>query len=188
MPDFLPRALELRGTTMHERSRTTMRELTVDEMVDTLCDGHPPAGLADAVAATVHETFVNVARFPDGLKDLLARLGRDRPLAVLSNFFMTSPIDAALERRGPHRVLRAHRGLRDARTHEAAPGALRDRAREAGHGDGEDAHGGRRLLGGHRGRPPRGPSHRALPAAPPGPDERRARARNPGGPDPQAAR
>ncbi|MHC4732098.1 MAG: HAD family hydrolase, partial [Planctomycetota bacterium] len=44
------------------------------------------------------EVFLRNARFPDGIRELLERLARRRPLAVLSNFFMTPPVEAVLRR------------------------------------------------------------------------------------------
>ncbi|MHC4550648.1 MAG: HAD family hydrolase [Planctomycetota bacterium] len=99
VPDFRERILRLRDEVAGRRY-TTMREATVEEYVDAFCDGTPPAGLAEAVRETVQQTFLETCRFPDGLRDLLERLGQRRQLAVLSNFFMTSPVTAVLERAG----------------------------------------------------------------------------------------
>jgi FMN phosphatase YigB (HAD superfamily) len=95
--DFLERARRLREI-VTERKYTTMREATVEEYVGIFCDGAAPAGLADAVGRTVHEVFLENARFPDGIRDLLERLAGRHPLAVLSNFFMTPPVEEVLRR------------------------------------------------------------------------------------------
>jgi FMN phosphatase YigB (HAD superfamily) len=95
--DFSQRAQRLRDT-VGGRKYTTMREATVEEYVFIFCNGAPPAGLADAVGRTVHEVFLENARFPDGTRELLERLAQRGPLAVLSNFFMTPPVEEVLRR------------------------------------------------------------------------------------------
>ena len=97
--DFVPRVLRLRDAAV-ERKYTTMRETSVKEFVDAFCEGSAPDGLADAVAETVHETFLAVASVPEATRGLLRRLARRHPLAVLSNFFLASPVEAILERDG----------------------------------------------------------------------------------------
>lgn len=97
VPDFLERAQRLRDA-VGGRKYTTMREATVEEYVDIFCNGDVPAGLADAVGRTVHEVFLARARFPGGTRDLLQRLAQRHPLAVLSNFFMTEPVEVVLRR------------------------------------------------------------------------------------------
>ncbi|MHC4973537.1 MAG: HAD family hydrolase [Planctomycetota bacterium] len=97
VPDFLERAQRLRDA-VGGRKYTTMREATVDEYVDIFCDGAAPTGLADAVGRTVREVFLEHARFPEGTRALLERFARRGPLAVLSNFFMTSPVEEVLQR------------------------------------------------------------------------------------------
>jgi FMN phosphatase YigB (HAD superfamily) len=97
VPDFKERARRLRDA-VGDRKYTTMREATVEEYVEIFCDGAAPAGLADAVGSTVHDVFLKSARFPAGTRELLERLAGQCPLAVLSNFFMTAPVDETLKR------------------------------------------------------------------------------------------
>jgi len=59
-----------------------------------------PPGLASEVAAKAHEAFLDTFEIPSRVKPLLERLGRRYRLGVLSNFFLTRPIVAALERAG----------------------------------------------------------------------------------------
>jgi FMN phosphatase YigB (HAD superfamily) len=99
VPDFQERARRLRDA-VGDRKYTTMREASVEEYVEIFCDGAAPAGLADAVGRTVHEVFLESARFPNGTRDLLERLAGRQPLAVLSNFFMTAPVEETLRREG----------------------------------------------------------------------------------------
>ncbi len=100
MPDFFERGTAARDRLIAERKYTSMREVRVEEYVDAICDAPTPPGLADAVAETMHRTFVEMYRVPDGLGDLLGRLGERRPLAVLSNFLLTAPIHDVLKRNG----------------------------------------------------------------------------------------
>ena len=72
----------------------------MDEFVRELHGSAPPEGLVDATASTIHEVFQELVTIPEGLGELLDELGRDRPLAVLSNFVMTEPIDTLLENTG----------------------------------------------------------------------------------------
>ena len=97
VPDFLERARRLREI-VADRRYTTMREATVEEYVGIFLDGAAPAGLVDAVGRTVHEVFLENARFPDGIRELLERLAGRHPLAMLSNFFMTRPVEEVLQR------------------------------------------------------------------------------------------
>lgn len=105
VPDFLERARRLRDA-VGGRKYTTMREATVEEYVEIFCDGDAPAGLADAVGRTVHEVFLECARFPEDTRDLLERLAERHPLAVLSNFFMTGPVEVVLHRAQLHDLFR----------------------------------------------------------------------------------
>jgi FMN phosphatase YigB (HAD superfamily) len=100
MPEFFERAFRARDALISEREATTLREVTVEEFVDEVCGGPAPAGLVEKVAEATHDAFVSICVFPEGLSDLLERLGRKRPLAVLSNFFMTVPVETALKRAG----------------------------------------------------------------------------------------
>jgi putative hydrolase of the HAD superfamily len=97
VPDFLERAQRLRDA-VGGRKYTTMREASVEEYVDVFCDGDAPAGLADAVGRTVHEVFLEHTRFPENTRERLERLADRHPLAVLSNFFMTGPVEFVLKR------------------------------------------------------------------------------------------
>ena len=98
-PDFLARVLQLRDAVL-ARKHGTMRETSVAEFVGAFCGGTVPDGLAGAVAETVHTTFLDVAHLPDGVRGLLERLGERYRLALLSNFFLTSPVEALLDRDG----------------------------------------------------------------------------------------
>lgn len=100
LPDFEERATRARQTLYAERKRTTMREVTVDELLHHFLDGPAPAELPAAVVSAVERVFLDVARFPPGTRELLERLARRHPIAVLSNFFLTPPVEAVLERGG----------------------------------------------------------------------------------------
>lgn len=97
MPDFFERTAVARERL--ERN-DEMREVTIEEYVDAICDGDAPDGLADSMAATTNQVFLNIARFPDYVPGLLDELGKDRPLAILSNFYMTKPIEQVLKEAG----------------------------------------------------------------------------------------
>ena len=100
LPDFFERAARARGELVDRRADTTMREVTVAEFVDHICAGETPEGLYEAVAETTHRTFLELARVPDRLPGLLDTLRKKKKLAVLSNFYMTSPIEDLLDRTG----------------------------------------------------------------------------------------
>ena len=99
-PDFFERANRARERLIAQRENAGMREVTIDEFVDAVCGAPAPDGLAGAVKKTFREAFVRLCRFPEGLDPLLERLGRNRPLAVLSNFVLTEPIEEVLDRSG----------------------------------------------------------------------------------------
>jgi len=96
---FRERVLALRER-VAARRYTTMEEATVAEFVEAFTGGGAPAGLVDAVAETVETAFLGAARIPAPVRPLLERLGGHRPLAVLSNFFLTSPVERLLRREG----------------------------------------------------------------------------------------
>ena len=98
-PDFSKRAQRLREV-VGDRKYTTMREATVEEYVEIFLGGPAKPDLVDAVGRTVQDVFLEHARFPDGTRELLERLARRCPLAVLSNFFMTPPVEEVLRRAG----------------------------------------------------------------------------------------
>lgn len=100
MPDFFERAIAARAELIEERANGSMREFEVGEFVERVCDGAPPPGLAEAVERATHDTFLEIVRVPGYVRGLLDELRRDRPLAVLSNFYMTSPVEAALKKTG----------------------------------------------------------------------------------------
>jgi FMN phosphatase YigB (HAD superfamily) len=100
MPDFADRARRAKAKLHFERRRTTMREVTVAELLECFLDSPPPAGLAGTVERAVGSLFLDICRFPEGTRDTLARLASRQPLALLSNFFLTSPIEELLERDG----------------------------------------------------------------------------------------
>jgi len=100
LPDFEERATRARATLYADRKRTTMREVTVDELLEHFLDGPPPAGLPAAVENAVGRVFLDIARFPAGTRELLQRLARRQPIAVLSNFFLTAPVETVLDRAG----------------------------------------------------------------------------------------
>jgi len=97
---FCERAEQARDRLIREREDAGMREVTVEEFVDAVCGAPAPAGLTDRVREVFHSAFVRLCRFPEGLDALLGRLGRTRPLAVLSNFVLTEPIEEVLQRSG----------------------------------------------------------------------------------------
>ena len=100
IPDFEARAAATRAALALDREQTAMRELTVEEVCDAFFDGDTPAGLPGAVTRAIHDTFVELCRVPPHVPRTLERLARGRPLAVLSNFMLTSPVEAVLERDG----------------------------------------------------------------------------------------
>jgi len=100
VPDFETRARRVRESLLARRETTTMREVTVAEMCDAFFDGRTPAGLPEAVERTIHDTFVELCTVPPHVAKTLARLAAGRPLAVLSNFILASPVEAVLERGG----------------------------------------------------------------------------------------
>jgi putative hydrolase of the HAD superfamily len=105
LPDFAARADHARETLYAGRRRTTMREVTVAELLGLFLDGAPPKGLAETVERAVERTFLDICRVPPGVAATLERLARRRPVAVLSNFFLTPPVEELLERAGLVRFL-----------------------------------------------------------------------------------
>jgi putative hydrolase of the HAD superfamily len=97
---FVARAAAARDALIREHEKTDLREATVEEFVTALCNGNSATGLVDAVSQRFHEAFVEICTVPEGLRELLDDLGRHRPLAVLSNFVLTRPVEEALERGG----------------------------------------------------------------------------------------
>jgi FMN phosphatase YigB (HAD superfamily) len=100
VPDFAARAKTLRDGLQNDRLFGSMRELTVAELTDAFFEGGAPDGIDDAVAATIHDTCVETLRVPPHVPALLDRLRARRPLAMLSNFLLASPVEAVLERAG----------------------------------------------------------------------------------------
>jgi len=98
--NFVTRAQESRDRLIRAGEDGSMREVTCEEFVTDLCGGTPPAGLADAVAERSHRAFVDLCVLPDGRRELLQRLAGRYRLAVLSNFFLAGPVEAALQRDG----------------------------------------------------------------------------------------
>ena len=97
-PDFAARAQHARETL--DRKRTTMREATVEELLACFLDEPPPAGLAETVELEIGRAFKDICRFPEGTRGILERLARRQPIALLSNFFLTGPIEELLDREG----------------------------------------------------------------------------------------
>jgi FMN phosphatase YigB (HAD superfamily) len=97
IPDLPERTLRARDSL---EARPTLREVTTAEFVEAVTGRAPAPPLVDAVDAAVHEAFPRIARVPDWVPALLDRLGRRRPLAVLSNFFLTAPVERLLRETG----------------------------------------------------------------------------------------
>jgi FMN phosphatase YigB (HAD superfamily) len=97
IPDLPERTIRARDAL---EARPTLREVTTAEFVEAVAGLPPAPPLVAALEAAVHDAFPRIARVPDGVPALLDRLGRDRPLAVLSNFFLTSPIERLLRETG----------------------------------------------------------------------------------------
>lgn len=100
VPDFAARAQHARETLYIDRKRTTMREVTVAELLECFLDAPPPAGLALTVEREVGRAFLDICRFPEGTRGVLERLAGRQPIALLSNFFLTPPIEELLDRDG----------------------------------------------------------------------------------------
>lgn len=98
--DFAACAIGARDAILTRHEGSDLREATVEEFVEEMCNGNSTNGLVDAVSQRFHEAFVEICTVPAGLRDLLDDLGRHRPLAVLSNFVLTRPVEEALERGG----------------------------------------------------------------------------------------
>ncbi len=98
LPDFAARAQHARTTL--DRKRTTMREATIGELLACFLDGAPPPGLAETVEREFSRGFLDICRFPEGTGAILERLARRQPLALLSNFLLTPPIEELLDREG----------------------------------------------------------------------------------------
>jgi FMN phosphatase YigB (HAD superfamily) len=96
LPDFAGRVQRARASL--DRKRTTMREATVPEMLAHLLDAPPPAGLAETVEREVSRAFLDICRFPEGTRETLETLASRQPIALLSNFFLTPPIEELLDR------------------------------------------------------------------------------------------
>lgn len=102
LPDFATRARSARETL--DRKRTTMREVTVPELLGHFLDDPPPAGLAGTVEREISHAFLDLCRFPEGTRETLETLARRQPIALLSNFFLTPPIEELLDREGLTRL------------------------------------------------------------------------------------
>jgi len=98
--DFCARAIAARDAILTARENSDLRECTVEEFVQAMCNGQSSPDLVDSVGQAFHEAFLGICRIPEGLRGLLDDLGRHRPLAVLSNFVLTDPVVEALERGG----------------------------------------------------------------------------------------
>jgi FMN phosphatase YigB (HAD superfamily) len=100
MPDFEERARRAKQKLHFERRRTTMREVTVEELLACFFDAPPPEGLPETVERAVSRIFLEVCRFPEGTHEILGTLQRRQPLALLSNFFLTETVEELLSRHG----------------------------------------------------------------------------------------
>lgn len=100
MPDFADRARRAKERLHFERRRTTMREVTVAELLECFLDDAPPAGLPETVEEAVSRVFLEVSRFPESTKRTIETLAARQPVALLSNFFLTKPIEELLDRHG----------------------------------------------------------------------------------------
>ena len=96
LPGFDERAWKVRGELIAKHADTDMRENTVEEFVDAMLDGAAPDGLAARVTGAIERNFVDVVRVADGVAPLLDQLSQRMPLAVLSNFLLTKPIEDVL--------------------------------------------------------------------------------------------
>jgi FMN phosphatase YigB (HAD superfamily) len=105
LPDFAARAQRVRDTLYAERLKTTMREVTVPELLGHFLDRPPPAELAAEVERAVERAFLDICRIPPGVPAVLERLARRQPLAVLSNFLLAPPVAELLDRAGLTRLL-----------------------------------------------------------------------------------
>jgi FMN phosphatase YigB (HAD superfamily) len=102
-PDFAARAEHARQSL--DRKRTTMREATVEEILACFLEAPPPAGLAATVEREVGRAFLGICRVPERTRETVRQLARRQPVAVLSNFFLTGPIEELLRRDGVARHL-----------------------------------------------------------------------------------
>ncbi len=100
MPGFASRAAAAHERFKRERFHGNFREVTCAEFVEAVVGAPAPPGLPAMVEAKAHEAFLDLFEIPARVKPLLERLGRHHRLGVLSNFFLTRPIVAALERAG----------------------------------------------------------------------------------------
>ena len=100
MPDFFDKASGVRDRLIRERENASMREITVEDLVRGVCDGNAPDGLVDAVEEATHSIFDDICRVSDGTRGVLEKLRRDRPLALLSNFYLTEPVENSLKNAG----------------------------------------------------------------------------------------
>ena len=98
MENFAAEAKRQSNAMQRERDATDFREPTVRCLVERMCPDHADDELVDRVTARLHETFVSLCRMPDGLRATLEELGRDRPLALLSNYLLTESVEEVLER------------------------------------------------------------------------------------------
>ena len=99
-PGFFERALETRDRMLRERENTTLRELTMQEFMAELGNGATTSDLVERATRRMSDSFIEICSVPEGLRGILDALGRDRPLAVLSNFVLTEPVEQVLKRGG----------------------------------------------------------------------------------------
>ena len=98
--DFYARANRIRNEMIREREANSMREITIEEFCEAVCGRPASQELIVAAHRTMHQTFVEVCRPPEGLGALLERLGDRFRLAVLSNYVLTRPVEDVLRRAG----------------------------------------------------------------------------------------
>ncbi|MHC4958302.1 MAG: HAD family hydrolase [Planctomycetota bacterium] len=105
MPDFFDRATAARDRLIAHHQDTDMREVTIDEFAEAVCDGAVPDGLCEDIATASAKAFRSLAHIPDYVPDLLGSLAQRYRLAVLSNFYLSEPIHDLLGRSGIARHL-----------------------------------------------------------------------------------
>ena len=100
MPDFMERAAAARDRLIAHHQDTDMREVTIEEFAEAVCEGPRPDGLIDAIATASGEAFLRLATIPDYVPDLFGTLAARYKLAVLSNFYVSEPVHDLLGRHG----------------------------------------------------------------------------------------
>ena len=100
MEDFDLRAFAAREEFIRQRENGSMREVTMAEFVARIAGGSPPPSLESRVERAMHDGFVALCGIPGRTVDLVRGLARTRPLAVLSNFILTRPVEEVIDRAG----------------------------------------------------------------------------------------